>query len=227
MKTIKNIFLSAFSIIICLCMCSSFISPVAAAENIIRETEKANQILIKFDEIQNDITNSLVVEGDHYVYDVNYINNLFNDFDIKEFNAVTGKEYTLETLKNDIFNALDTYTVSNQISTYGTYYNRNAVEEGWNYWRWYMSEAKSNEMIAELSKGLTGDAAISGMWTILGALPGAQILWAAGFATWWKTTWNSLYCRSLQNVNGPGGTVTDINKFTSFYDCVRQVDFYA
>lgn len=227
MKKTKNLFMHVFSIMICLCMSLLFISPVAASERAIQETEESNAIILEFNEIQDNITDSLSIEGNHYTYNSDFINSLFYGFDVDKFNEATGKNYTLEGLKSDIYNALDTYVISNQVSTYGTYYNRNATEEGWNYWRWYMSESKTNEMISSLTNASTGELGASVILGIISLLPGAGALGLAGLAATLKSGWNGLYRQSLINVNGPGGTVTDINKFTSYYTVVRQTDFYV
>ncbi|MFA1013914.1 hypothetical protein [Dubosiella newyorkensis] len=213
---IKNLFVNIFSIMVCLCMGILLVTPVSASEENIQNRKESNPIILEFNKIQDKITESLSIEGNHYVYDKNYINHLFDEFDINTFNEITGKKYTLESLKSDIYYALDTYIISNQISTYGTYYNRNATEEGWNYWRWYMSEAKTNEMIQSLTNISNGELGTSIILGIISVLPGAGVIGWAGLTATLKAGWNGLYRQSLINVNGPGGTVTDINKFTIY-----------
>ena len=90
MKRIKSLFIPAFSITACLCMGIQSISPVAASEKIVQGTEEIDKIILEFNEIQDNITDSLIIEGDHYVYNEDYINSLFFRFDINKFNEVTG-----------------------------------------------------------------------------------------------------------------------------------------
>ncbi|WP_276933861.1 hypothetical protein [Dubosiella newyorkensis] len=90
-----------------------------------------------------------------------------------------------------------------------------------------MSEAKTNEMIQSLTNISNGELGTSIILGIISVLPGAGVIGWAGLTATLKAGWNGLYRQSLINVNGPGGTVTDINKFTSYYTVVRQTDFYV
>ncbi len=89
-----------------------------------------------------------------------------------------------------------------------------------------MSESKTNEMIASLTNITTGELATSVILGVISLLPGAGLVGVAGLTATLKSGWNGLCRQSLINVNGPGGTVTDVNKFTSYYTVVRQIDFY-
>ncbi|WP_276933858.1 hypothetical protein [Dubosiella newyorkensis] len=102
---IKNLFVNIFSIMVCLCIGILLVTPVSASEENIQNRKESNPIILEFNKIQDKITESLSIEGNHYVYDKNYINHLFDEFDINTFNEITGKKYTLESLKSDIYYA--------------------------------------------------------------------------------------------------------------------------
>lgn len=193
----------------------------------------------QFIELQNKVTSVLNVSNNRYVYSeqevVNVIKN--ENFDFDELNKKYGTSYSEESfIKLALHNIENAklgiqYFNEDTVCTYGTYCGRNAVEEGWNYFRFYYNKTETTTKVYQLRN-------LANNWTLVAAagqfanyVPGLGTAIAVGIAA--GVGWNAWYATSLSNAMEYNntfsgcGTVTDINKFTTVYSCYNQSNFNA
>ena len=111
------------------------------------------KIINEFNQLQQDIDNTLIIENEKYIFDADKIESVINtsNFDFEELQRVTGINYTkssfFEAVMYQIQNTVPSITYEKstvcEVTPYGTYCGRNAVEHGWNYERKFSDKANS------------------------------------------------------------------------------------
>ena len=213
-------------------ICTALSLTIFMSMAIIKGYASEESIDVQFDNIQNEISNSLEIdeENDRYIYNSEYIQDLFEDFDVEAFNDYYGTEYTKQSLYDFVIYRLDTVRPSqaNIPVTRGDYCGRNYFTTGWNYQRWFTDKSKTNEWIGALRSEANSVMWTSGISAILSTIPGAGVLAAIdiilGPIGWYKDTLaDSLsYNNNLSNC----GCVTDFNVFTTIFTIWNQANFY-
>lgn len=192
------------------------------------KSQKALNLLDQFNQLQDEITATLLIEEEKYIYDINRVEEIIFNSDInfaelsKELGFKITKESFYELSIENIKNAkLSNNYQERSFNVCGVTRN----EEGWNYGRNYYSYYGSKDVITNL---LSNANAIAGgyldwkmsVMAISSVLPPFAALTFAGTTISFTVT---SYMRGLakameyNNSFNTCGTVTDINKFTRVY----------
>lgn len=192
--------------------------------SVLNSVASRESVKIAFEELQDTIDRSIAIDlNGRYVYDQQEIRSIIysSDIDFVKFNSAFGKNYTKESLYNEIIASLQTTVVKTPITTNGTYCNRNYSTGGWNYVREFMSSDVTTIATLELRRW-ANDISLVGLTRLI-PNPIATIIAAGGIFTAWY--YNSLANAWEYNNNGCG-VVSDINKFTTIFTVWDQRNFY-
>lgn len=214
---IKKIFSSMLALILSITL---FNIDVKASEN---KTDE--QIIGEMMYMQDQITETLIIENNRYIYNYDTIKEIVDNYNFEEFNQLFNTDYTNESFLNTAINLIRNTDLTPQISPAGIC-GQTWTIEGWNYTRTAQTKAVSNAFVNDLNNyaaicaagGSIGGAATSAV------PPVALLLAAVGTlgALYYETFANNL---SYQNSLSGCGTVIDINKFTFYYQIWNQANY--
>lgn len=214
------------SILVCFITICAFIPIEIKAD----ENKSSQDFLDEFDSLQDDIDKVITIKDEKYVYNErNVIQVIENaNFDFDGFNKKTGLNYTEEGFIKEVLYQLSTtepkivYSESScSINTKGTYCGRNAVAEGWNYYRKFTDKTKSEadtKKWLKLYEDNMDKYQFDSIRNIQDVLPdwGRIIVGISSIAPAIETVYALNMCGALRRYNkGKCGTVIDTNKFTT------------
>lgn len=188
---------------------------VSAAEN--------NQDIEQdFEELQETITDSLLLSEGNYAYDETYIRSLINDFDVAALNEKYNLDWTNDSLADAMI--LSIQNTKPSIQTYGRWCDTTYEHPmyGWNYDRYVEGVSSTTKWIAELRRIAIQDDHLGDISDLFGQ--------TIGFVTNIISLIDKNYKRGLANAleaknYNECGTVTDINRFTAGHTVWNQKEF--
>lgn len=213
-------------------------SVVNAAEssNSLEQVEQAKKataqkkVLDEFQQMQNKITSTLGVEGDHYTYNENIIREIVYSFDFEQLQANTELNFDASSFFQEAMVNIKNTQLKVAKERNGNGYNENKFEEGWNYGRFWWDEKNTNKKIIEFEdasqylqlggglSGLVGGGAAA-IWT--GPIV-ALIVACIGFGVFYDGWLFGNIALNLGRVKNGTGVVYEMNKFTTVYSCWSQ-----
>lgn len=176
------------------------------------ETKTDEQILAEMQQMQDRITETLIIEDNKYIYDYDTIKEIVDVYDFDEFNQVAGTNYTKESFLDIAIDSIENTDLTPQVIPTGICGQTWNIE-GWNYGRTAQTKAVSNALVND-AKNYVEICAAGG--TIGGAAT------AALGVAYYNTFANNL---SYQNSLSKCGTVIDINKFYFHYQIWNQANY--
>lgn len=211
--------LISLSIIILLIAFPTNVSATEVNEINANETQNAAEDSIKkrvgkdFLYLQDRITDTLIVSGDHYVYDEKIIKSLVDTFNIDEFNNFYNCEYTAESLTAEFINLISSYKIEAKTKANTPAYTCNIdafYAGGWNYDRYYHSSNETN-YIANTMANITDSEMLKvfiiGAWGLVDPLHGFTASLLLG--------WAGDFVNAIRNVNSGCGVVIDFNTISA------------
>lgn len=189
------------------------------------ETKTDEQILAEMQQMQDRITETLIIEDNKYIYDYDTIKEIVDVYDFDEFNQVAGTNYTKESFLDIAMDSIENTDLTPQVIPTGICGQTWKIE-GWNYVRTAQTKAVSNALVndaknyAEICRagGTIGGAATAAVPAVAAILIAASALGVA----YYNTFANNL---SYQNSLSKCGTVIDINKFYFHYQIWNQANY--
>lgn len=195
--------------------------------------------LKEFSEMQDQITSILSEIDGHYSYDKSAVKEIVYKFDFEKLNKNTEITFTKETFYDiAISNIENTNLKPVNHTKNGNQYNRNHFESGWNYGRLWMDTSSTKQKIHELTGASKAVGALKeGGGVITGGSIGALIAeFITGpvlpiisgiltiefiYAEWYFDN----VAENLGYKNNGTGTILEVNKFTTHYNCWSQDEY--
>lgn len=203
-----------------LCMLTLFITPTLAKDQDNNQEDYSNFVEPTIEQIetkkmfdmQAEITKTLEVSGNHYVYDKAKIENIVSSYDIDNFNAIFGTHHTVDSMTKSFIDKISSFEVKPQAyaTTEGYTCNLSKLYYEWNYTRQYRTNNETNSVIRDTNNTIGSDF-IAGLITGIAGL-GHPILLVGAPAL---IGWGRDHAAALAAVNVSGcGTVVDYNTVT-------------
>lgn len=217
-----------FNKLICCILCVSF---MFVSNLKVHANEDSQEFKISdFNELEKKINEHIDIIDNHYVYNVEYVSSLIDDFDVSTLNTKTNIAWTNTSLKNMILSNLNNTIVEENQLTRGTYCNRNYATGGWNYTRLYTSKTQTESWVERFTDESIADATAGIIMSAWATLPGGAILGIPAFLGGVSSLWKSMFARDLNSNNTKNGNscgvVSDVNSFTGFYTITPQLNWY-
>lgn len=215
---------------VCLSMVISlivFVSPIRAKTIVnIKDNEKS------FERLQNQITESMTVARNKYVYDEKEIKTLIynSDVDFSALNKKYNTSYTKESFfKLAIANIKKVNLSTKEFISQDTacklrsrHCGETYTTGGWNYKRYFCDNSATKKWVQQL-QGVINAAMVGSIASDFVPVPGVDAALNVGF------TVSGFYNEGLKDApnsnNDSCGAVTDINKFIAAYTVVSQDKF--
>lgn len=197
-------------------------------------TSNDTEAIDEFNEMQDQITKSMVLKDGKYEYDYDVVRDIVYNFEFTKVNNQLGTNWNHENFLEEAINLIDNFEnkesseafASTCSATRAAGCDENWESSGWNYGRTAM-DTDTTTYYATLSEnysvGAVGLGSVAARMTalvpilsgILFAAGGATGFYYSSFASWLR------YNNSLTDC----GTVVDINKFTFVYTIWTQPEF--
>ena len=110
------------------------------------ETKTDEQILAEMQQMQDRITETLIIEDNKYIYDYDTIKEIVDIYDFDEFNQVAGTNYTKESFLDIAIDFIENTDLTPQVIPTGICGQTWKIE-GWNYVRTAQTKAVSNALV--------------------------------------------------------------------------------
>lgn len=205
----------------------AFVLAVSLFNIDIRANEKkTDQMVIEeMMNMQDQITETLRVEDNRYVYDYAKIKEIVFNYNFEDFNQIRGTNYTNESFLQLAIHSIENTDLTPQIITTGIC-GQTWVIEDWNYVRTAQTKAVSDAFVND-ARNYAEICASGGVigGTITSSVPALAVVLVAAMelgALYYNTFANNLsYQNSLSNC----GTVIDVNRFTFYYQIWNQANY--
>lgn len=115
------------------------------------ETKTDEQILAEMQQMQDRITETLIIEDNKYIYDYDTIKEIVDVYDFDEFNQVAGTNYTKESFLDIAMDSIENTDLTPQVIPTGICGQTWKIE-GWNYVRTAQTKAVSNALVNDAKK---------------------------------------------------------------------------
>ena len=83
------------------------------------ETKTDEQILAELQQMQDRITETLIIEDNKYIYDYDTIKEIVDVYDFDEFNQVAGTNYTKESFLDIAIDSIENTDLTPQVIPMG------------------------------------------------------------------------------------------------------------
>lgn len=212
----KMLFLLMCSVLTLLCLQPN----VANASS----SRNEDQVMSDFTNMQNKITSSLKVEGNHYVYDKNEVRSIVYSFDFDKLEKETGIKYSKESFLEAAITNIDATVIEHRIEPRNANkYNRNYTESGWNFRRDWMDTNYTNYFISEYRRIANDIGLIGAVGTNASKVPAIQ--WALGVGFAYDVWYFNNVADNTEKKNNGTGVVFEINIFTAYYSVWSQNEY--
>lgn len=216
-------------------MIGSMGTPILAAAEVPQQIYEQNMELEKnksmeaFLDMQDQITSTLKVKNEHYVYDKDEVKDIIYKFNFDDLKKNTDLNYTKETFYNEAINSIENTVLKPTFTTRNANkYNRNHYESGWNYIRSWLDTNKAKNSIKNLYDAADVLAAGGGVGGIVGIIASGPLAPISGFLSaigGLTALYFTNMARNTEYKNNGTGVVLEINKFTGIYSVWSQDEY--